>query len=202
MKAFAHRILNSEARNVGNAGELTGAIHFYSGSREVQDLSRLNKKLSSVWWTNAGEGMTAPLSEKGYQAVAKMHNQLNMQALMRSVLKAVKKSMSDEAAFNAVAPEYDGEVSVQSLNRFQEELWSAAWAVMRANEQNAVEATDNVEGAVVDEVLLKVEKTSTDAGLDSTASLTEYAYQQVAALPGNHEMKALVTGCLTAVATS
>ena len=63
---------------------------------------------------------------------------------------------------------------------------------MRANEQNAVEATDNAEGAVVDEVLLKVEKKSTDAGLDSTASLTEYAYQQVAALPGNHEMKALV----------
>ena len=62
MKAFAHRILNSEARNVGNAGELTGAIHFYSGSREMQDLSRLNKKLCSAWWTNAGEGMTAPLS--------------------------------------------------------------------------------------------------------------------------------------------
>ena len=73
---------------------------------------------------------------------------------------------------------------------------------MRANEQNAVEATENVEGAVVDEVLLKVEQKSTDAGLESTASLTEYAYQQVAALPGNHEMKALVTGCLTAVATS
>jgi len=135
MKALVHRILNSEARNVGNAGKLTGAIHFYSGSREVQDLSRLNKKLCSVWWTNAGEGMTAPLSEKGYQAVAKMHNQLNMQALMRSVLKAVKKSMSDEAAFNAVVPEYDGEVSIQSLNRFQEELWSAAWAVMRAKER-------------------------------------------------------------------
>ena len=48
--------------------------------------------------------MTAPLSEKGYQAVAKMHSQLNMQALMRRVLKAVKKSMSDEAAFNAVVP--------------------------------------------------------------------------------------------------
>ena len=45
---------------------------------------------------------------------------------------------------------------------------------------------------MVDEVLLKVEKRSTGAGLNSTASLTEYAYQQVAALPGNHEMKALV----------
>ena len=37
---------------------------------------------------------------------------------------------------------------------------SADWAVMRAEQQDAAEATDNAEGAVVDEVLLKVERKS------------------------------------------
>ena len=100
--------------------------------------------------------------------------------------------MSDEVAFNAVAPEYDGEVSVQTLNRFQEELLSAAWAVMRANEEDAAEATDDAKGAVGDEVLLKEGIKSTDAVLGSTAPLTEDAYQQVVALLSNHWMKAFV----------
>jgi len=135
MKAFAHRVLNSEARYVGNAGELTGAIHFYSGRRDVQDLATLKEELRKAWWTKAGEGRTAPLSEQGYQAVVKTKSSANMRAFMRRILNAGKKAASDETAFDAVAPLYDGEVSVQSFDRLQHELLSAAWAEPLDDEQ-------------------------------------------------------------------
>merc|ERR1719238_1342246 len=48
---------------------------------------------------------------------------------MRRVLKAGGRVVSDEAAFSAAAPYYDGEKSVQSFEQLQHELLSAAWAV-------------------------------------------------------------------------
>merc|ERR1719191_1580708 len=78
MKAFAHRVLKSEARYVTNAGELTGAIHHYSGRMDVQDLATLKAELRHAWWTKAGEGRTAPLNEIGYQSVARMRDAANM----------------------------------------------------------------------------------------------------------------------------
>merc|ERR550537_2162325 len=65
MKEFAHRILGSEALYVADAGELTGAIHWYSGRKDLQDLESLKKELRRAWWTRAGEGRTAPLNDKG-----------------------------------------------------------------------------------------------------------------------------------------
>ena len=68
---------------------------------------------------------------------------------------------------------YDGEVSVHSLECLQKKLLPAACTVTRADEQDAAEATDDAEGAVVDEVLLKAGTKSTDAVLGRTAPLTE-----------------------------
>merc|ERR1719238_2674289 len=122
MKAFAYRVLKTEARYVTDAGELTGTIHYYSGRMDVQDLATLKAELRQAWWTKAGEGRKAPLNEIGYQSVAKMKNAANMRAFMRRVLKASGRVVSDEAAFSAVAPYYDGEVSVQNFEQLQREL--------------------------------------------------------------------------------
>ena len=69
MKAFVHLILNSEAHNVVNAGELTGAIHFYSRTRDVQELSMLKAELHSACWTKVGEGRSAPISKRATRPV-------------------------------------------------------------------------------------------------------------------------------------
>merc|ERR1719491_308067 len=135
MKKFAHRILNSEARYVTNAAELTGAIHFYSGRMDVQDLATLKAELRKAWWTKAGEGRTAPLTEQGYQSVAKMKSEANMRAFVRRTLNAEKQTVSDEEAFFAVAPSYDGEVSTQSFEQLKTELLSAPWAAARSDEE-------------------------------------------------------------------
>merc|ERR1711957_870319 len=137
MKKFAHRILNSEARYVTNAAELTGAIHFYSGMMDVQDLATLKAELRKAWWTKAGEGRTAPITEQGYQSVDKMKSEANMRAFMRRILKAEKKTVSDEEAFFALAYHYDGEVSVQTFGQLQNEVLSAPWVVARSDEQVA-----------------------------------------------------------------
>jgi len=190
MKKFAHRILNSEARYVTNAAELTGAIHFYSGRMDVQDLATLKAELRKAWWTKAGEGRTAPLTEQGYQSVAKMKSKANMRAFMRRILNAEKKTVSDEEAFFAVAPSYDGEVSTQSFEQLKTELLSAPWAVARSDEQVAPAEEENVQEAVVNEVLLQAgAQKAGDAGLGNTAPLTEEGYQQVADMKNNKEMK-------------
>merc|ERR1711957_724859 len=155
LKKFAHRILNSEARYATNAAELTGAIHFYSGRMDVQDLATLKAELRKAWWTKAGEGRTAPLTEQGYQAMAKMKSEANMRAFVRRILNAEKKTVSDEEAFFAVAASYDGEVSTQSFEQLKTELLSAPWAVARSDEQVAHAEEENVQEAVVNEVLLQ-----------------------------------------------
>ena len=63
--------------------------------------------------------------------------------------------MSNKVAFNALAPNYDGEASVHSLECLQEQLLSAACTVTRVDEQDAAKATDNAEGAVLDKVVLE-----------------------------------------------
>ena len=136
------------------------------------------------------EGRTAPLTEQGYQAVAKMKCSANMRAFMRRILNAEKKTVSDEEAFFAVAPYYDGEVSTQSFEQLKTELVSAPWAAARSDEQAAPAEEENVEEAVVNEVLLQAgAQKAGDAGLGNTAALTEEGYQQVADLKNNKEMK-------------
>merc|ERR1719331_62401 len=102
MKEFAHRILSSEARYVADASEFTGAIHWYSGRKDVQDLETLKKELRRAWWTRAGEGRTAPLNEKGYQRVASMKSNAHMRAFMRRILNAANKRVADAGSFDAL----------------------------------------------------------------------------------------------------
>jgi hypothetical protein len=98
MKKFAHRIMKAEARYASNLGDLTRAMHWYSGRRDVQDYESLKTELRRAWWTKAGEGRKAPLNEKGYQAVAAMKNNAHMRAFMRRILNAANKTSVDEGA--------------------------------------------------------------------------------------------------------
>merc|ERR1719409_376347 len=190
MKAFAHRVMESEARYVTDAGPLTGTIHWYSGRKDVQTLEALKTELRRAWWTKAGEGRSAPLNERGYMAVAKMNNVGHMRAYMRRILNRANKKVLDESAFAALAPYYSGEVSVQSFDKLQQELISAPWVQDKEPEGTA----DPLVGEVVDVALLQDDGQTDDIvvhqGVGTTAPLTEEGYQQVAAEKSNKEMKA------------
>merc|ERR1719163_1730948 len=149
MKKFAHRICKSEARYMSNLGDLTGAMHWYSGRRDVQDYESLKTELRRAWWTKAGEGRKAPLNEKGYQAVAAMKNNAHMRAFMRRILNAADKKVTDEDSFEAMAPMYDGEygpASLQSFEKLQQELLSVPWVV---DKDVSVEVEDSLGTQVV-----------------------------------------------------
>jgi len=188
MKEFAHRILSSEARYATDAGQLTGTIHWYSGRMDVQDLAALKKELRQAWWTRAGEGRTAPLNEMGYQRVASMKSNAHMRAFMRRILNAANKRVTDDGAFDAMAPYYDGEISVQSFEKLQSELLAVNWIEDKDTADSSI-GEEGLAGEVVDEMLMESSTEILDESIGSTAPLNQEGYEQVAALVSNKEMK-------------
>merc|ERR1719329_1379665 len=118
---------------------------------DVQDLAALKKELRQAWWTRAGEGRTAPLNEKGYQRVASMKSNAHMRAFMRRILNAANKKVADEGAFDALAPYYDGEISVQNFEQLQSELLAADWV----QDHGATQSGSSIASKVVDEMLMQ-----------------------------------------------
>lgn len=130
MKAFVHRVLAKEARYVKDVAELSGFVGFYSGTQGVQDLESLKKELRASPWVAEGEGRTAPLTDFGYQKVAKLKSNAHMMAFARRILNLNNKVCSDEGALIGLVPYYSGEVTVQSFDQLTRELLSAPWAVV------------------------------------------------------------------------
>lgn len=129
MKAFVHRVLAKEARYVKDVAELSGFVGFYSGTQGVQDLESLKRELRASPWVAEGEGRTAPLTDFGYQKVAKLKSNAHMMAFARRILNLNNKVCSDEGALIGLIPYYSGEVSAQSFDQLTRELLSAPWVV-------------------------------------------------------------------------
>lgn len=189
MKAFAHRLLNSEARYVSNAGELTGLIHWYSGRMGAQDLEALKRELRQAWWTKPGEGRTAPLNERGYRAVVAMNSNAHLRAYMRRILNSAGKKVTDAGAFDAmVEMESDDH---QSFDELRERLVTSEWVADKDNavaeniEDLASEVVDNTS----DEMLMQELPADEKESVGATAPLSQEGYEQVAALVNNKEMK-------------
>jgi len=129
MKAFVHRVLAKEARYVKDVAELSGFVGFYSGTQGVQDLESLKRELRASPWVAEGEGRTAPLTDFGYQKVAKLKSNAHMMAFARRILNLNNKVCSDEGALIGLVPYYSGQVTVQSFDLLTRELLSAPWIV-------------------------------------------------------------------------
>merc|ERR1711907_516350 len=113
----------------------------------------------------------------------------HMRAFMRRILNAANKRVADDGAFDAMAPYYDGEISVQSFERLQSELLSASWV----EDKDASESpAEGIAGEAIDEMLMQddgEELPEETDGVGNTASLNQEGYEQVAALKSNKEMK-------------
>jgi len=127
MMAFAHRVMESEARHVGNATELSRLVPFYSGTQGVQSLEALKTELREKWWVHPGEGRTAALSEVGYQKVAERSSRAHMTAFARRILKEEHKEVVVEGALAGLIPYHSGEISAQSFDKLKQDLLSADW---------------------------------------------------------------------------
>merc|ERR1719183_3102853 len=127
MKAFVHRVVESEARYVANATELSGLVPYYSGTLGVQSLEALKIELRQAWWVHPGEGRTAALSEVGYKQVAGRNSRAHMTAFARRIVKEEHKVVVDEGALAGLVPYHNGELSVQSFDKLKQDLLSADW---------------------------------------------------------------------------
>lgn len=69
----------------------------------------------------------APISEEGYQMVAKLRHPDAMKVFSRRLVKMEGGRVQSEGDLSGMVPFYDGEVSVQSFAKLRQELLSARW---------------------------------------------------------------------------
>jgi len=78
--------------------------------------------------TKAPLGSTAALTEQGYQNVASLQSDTEMQLFMERVLAAEARSVLDWTGLAGTVPYYSGTKGTQDLESMKTELRSASWA--------------------------------------------------------------------------
>lgn len=128
MKAYIHRVCESEARYVQDIAELNGVVPYFSGEKAVQSLANLQSELRRASWVANGEGRTAALNQVGYEQVAKRNSSAHMTAFARRILDKLHVSVADEGAFKGLLMHHSGEVAVQSFDKLKQDLLDSSFA--------------------------------------------------------------------------
>lgn len=131
MKSFIARLLSTQARHVRDESGLESIAPFYSGTRSVQDLSALKRELREPKhssWIADETGMTADLSEDGYNKVAELHSDVQMKAFVRRAVANAHLRVKEEAGLSGFVPYYSARfLAPQSYARMLQDLQDASW---------------------------------------------------------------------------
>jgi hypothetical protein len=174
MKAFARRIANADGKKIVDESKFNGILPYYNGQVSVQSFAALQKELLSAPWVQSvrdweyADGNNVPLTEEGYQRVAKMQNNTMMKTFIRRVLSSQARFVTEEAGLSGFVPFYSGKRMLQNLDNLRTELRGSenAWWV--------------------------------GEGVGRTAELSEDGYSQVVAKTSDANMKAFARRLLTA----
>jgi hypothetical protein len=128
-RAYLRRLLEADHNKVTDDKALDGVVRVYSGEMAAQrSFAELGQELKSApWVVPLGEwqglkGSTAPLSEEGYQLVAKLRSDEEMKTFIRRLLDSEARTVEDEAGLTGVVPFHSGSTSVQSLDGLKAEI--------------------------------------------------------------------------------
>jgi hypothetical protein len=139
-RAFSRRILYEHGDTVFCCDEALDALlsrddwhskHFDSLKTQIDSLARLVELARKH--AEASPGMTAPLSETGYQFVTLPRSNVEMKHFIRRLAEFKGLAILDEAKLSGLVPYYSGVTSIQDFNSLVGELSTAAW-VRKANE--------------------------------------------------------------------
>jgi len=128
-RAYLRRLLEADRNKVTDDKSLDGVVRVYSSEMAGQrSLAELKNELKSAPWVvplgdwQGLKGSTAPLSEEGYQLVAKMRSDAEMTTFIRRLLESEARTVQDEAGLTGVVPFHSGTTSVQSLDGLKAEI--------------------------------------------------------------------------------
>lgn len=131
MKIFIARLLSTQARHVQDESGLEAIVPFFSGTQSAQDLSALKYELRESKhksWIADETGVTADLSEDGYNKVAALHSDVQMKAFIRRAIVNAHLRMKAEAGLSGFVPYYSGRfLAPQSYARMLQDLQDASW---------------------------------------------------------------------------
>jgi len=173
-KAFIRRVLDREGRKVADEEAFKGFVLGLSLKVPGQSLGELQRRLQSVPWVvpvlnwHLVSGTNAPLTEEGYQSVAKLENNKQMEDYVRRLIAEEARFVKDEGNFLQRIPYISGVDGVLSLD------------VLKA------QIRDPVNSKWIGE------------SVGRTAPLTEAGYQEVAAQKSDVQMKAFFRRLLVA----
>lgn len=168
-RAFLRRLLEADHSKVTDDKAFDGVVRIYSGEMAAQkSLAELQQVLKSAPWVvplgdwQGLSGSTAPLTEEGYQLVAKLKNDDEMKSFIHRLLESEARTVQDEAGLNGVVPYHSGTKSVQTLDGLKAEI--------RDKERNSWVGKD----------------------IGRTAELSEEGYASVAERRSNVQMKEFI----------
>merc|ERR1719198_7566 len=129
MRAYLRRLLDSEHFKVSDDTAFDAFVRICTSEEAAQKtLTVLLGELKLVPWVEALSswqglsGANAPISEDGYQLVAKLRSDVEMQAFIQRVLASEARTVQDEAGLKGILPFYSGVEAVQSLAALQAEI--------------------------------------------------------------------------------
>lgn len=137
MEAYIRRVISSSGCRVSDEPNFQGFIPFYSGVTATQNYANLETEIyrfcteTGTWLTSLYPraalaakdeatkpgtlGLTAPLTEQGFQEVLRFKDELQMLKYVRRVVSKVRGLVVDESGLYGLLPFFTGEKSVQTL---------------------------------------------------------------------------------------
>lgn len=138
MRAYLRRFLDSQHLKISEDRAFDEFVRTCTRSTAVQKtLAEILGEVKSATWVEplsswrGLSGANAPISEDGYQLVAALRNNDEMQAFIERVLASEARTAQDEAGLKGILPYYSGVEAVQSLGALQAEIGDSSrssWA--------------------------------------------------------------------------
>lgn len=131
LSSFAEKCISGDGPHTydGLSQELFGTAARQDGwvSLLRHDAPEFNlEQFRSVASPSLGPGLTQPLNEEGYQAVAKLRNAEEMNAFVHRVINNMGLEVKDGLGLLGVVPWYDGTNAQQSYKALNAEILSTA----------------------------------------------------------------------------
>lgn len=123
MKKYVLRLLESERCTLKDERGLDGLVPFFSGEISTQGFRALQDE---IWSAKGGHwvasGSTVTLTEDGYQRVATMKSNKEMNAFVLRIIEVGGCTVIDEAGLNGAVHFFSGVAGVQSMELLECEL--------------------------------------------------------------------------------
>jgi len=149
MRIFMRRVLGKLGLNISDEEEFRRVVPYYSGEKSVQSYASLVEELEDpersghyVKSPDEHPGTSAALTEEGYQKVARLKSDEEMESFMRRFINSMSLKVVHDDGLSGVVPWYSGTQNIQDLARLQDEI------VKHVNERSWVAVDPSLVGSV------------------------------------------------------